>query len=624
MSGSGVTENRSAGRTAGSTGAGIAAFCALAFIFLSLTRIIPAWGEWYSEFLAYRHQTNALLNGHFQISPNPYAGFHDWAWGNGMQQVWGMGVPFLRLPFEGLFRLFSWGAFPDRLVLLLVWFLSVFSVWRLSSEIVNRHFTSFSNVWRSVAYLAGSAFFFLSPGLLGLLTTRLAEYEEAIAYLCLFVILQLSLLGLFILRPRSWLLLLICFVSGFSLLIRPSALFFALPTVLGGLIYARILRYRFPQLLLGVLCFGVFVVILLSSNAIRFGSPFEFGYLLNVTGSPEIEYLSKFYYPLGHQNGFSIFKGLSQVWSGFSNPPLDSIGSLAVEMDGENAKVTEFYFQTSGLLDLIIPSVLILICALVPRARKGSFSPLLTMAGLWILTVLIGLFIFYARIPVLTSRYLAEFSPVFSAVAYVAFWVALHRLQIQKMKWNLGLAVLVLTACFPITRAILSSGIPSNQPISSAQLEQIMTPAQRMLSLSGKTPAAYECGKNKYNGILDNLSGWNSNGDCRVSITTAIIIRGGPCVTLNLKWEGDSQQKQETLDIFEARMDLEFLKLHARTETGDQIELKLCDDHHQPSLSEQSATIHYVSLKWGSLAWLKGHLGSKLPLRLESIHSSQL
>jgi hypothetical protein len=82
------------------------------------TGLITGWGKWYSPSLPYRKQTEALLARHFSLSNNPVDLEFDHAWaGGGVQQVWGLGVPFWRLPFEIAARAFGQPAFPDRIAL---------------------------------------------------------------------------------------------------------------------------------------------------------------------------------------------------------------------------------------------------------------------------------------------------------------------------------------------------------------------------------------------------------------------------------------------------------------------------------------------------------------------------
>src|SRR5947207_641950 len=82
------------------------------------TGLITGWGKWYSPSLPYRKQTEALLAGRFALSTNPADTEFDHAWAEGgVQQVWGLGVPLWRLPFEIAARAFGQPAFPDRLAL---------------------------------------------------------------------------------------------------------------------------------------------------------------------------------------------------------------------------------------------------------------------------------------------------------------------------------------------------------------------------------------------------------------------------------------------------------------------------------------------------------------------------
>src|SRR4051812_15465365 len=79
---------------------------------LVITGLIDDWGSWYSDNLAYRRQTDAILSGKLELDADPRAAGWDLAWSNnGVHQVWGLGVPFWRLPFEACARLFSYSAF---------------------------------------------------------------------------------------------------------------------------------------------------------------------------------------------------------------------------------------------------------------------------------------------------------------------------------------------------------------------------------------------------------------------------------------------------------------------------------------------------------------------------------
>ena len=96
--------------------------CALAATTLGIgisasTSLIPQWGQWYSVNSAYRRQTEALL-APYALHDDPRKVGYDMAWAeDGVQQVWGLGVPIWRLPFELLANFSGVAAFPDRVAL---------------------------------------------------------------------------------------------------------------------------------------------------------------------------------------------------------------------------------------------------------------------------------------------------------------------------------------------------------------------------------------------------------------------------------------------------------------------------------------------------------------------------
>jgi len=101
----------------------------LAFGYLALTgsvillffcEVVPSW---YSAGLPHRTQTDAFLRGQLALSHNPAElglATYDLCWSEGgVHQVWGLGIPLWRLPFEVLARLLGQPAFPDRIALAL-------------------------------------------------------------------------------------------------------------------------------------------------------------------------------------------------------------------------------------------------------------------------------------------------------------------------------------------------------------------------------------------------------------------------------------------------------------------------------------------------------------------------
>ena len=227
---------------------------------LLATGLVAEWGAWYSTSLPYRTQTEALLHGDLAVSRSVAALKFDHTWSeHGVHQVWGLGVPLWRLPFEAAAKLIGYDGFPDRLAFglfaLLVSFV-VLKVWvglaetpgsapaskggrgfpeTASPGTPNSRSASgdtSSDGWQLVAgFGAGFIILLLFPPFLTLLQVRGAVWEEAVAYEYLFAILLVSLLITFVRRPTIGRVLLVCALAGLGGLIRPTLVFYGFATV---------------------------------------------------------------------------------------------------------------------------------------------------------------------------------------------------------------------------------------------------------------------------------------------------------------------------------------------------------------------------------------------------------
>jgi hypothetical protein len=89
---------------------------ALALAVLIGSEIVSGFGQWYSSYLPLRLQTEALLHGHLALGTSASALQWDLAWSKGgVHQVWGLGIPLWRLPFEAIAKVLGYAGFPDRL-----------------------------------------------------------------------------------------------------------------------------------------------------------------------------------------------------------------------------------------------------------------------------------------------------------------------------------------------------------------------------------------------------------------------------------------------------------------------------------------------------------------------------
>jgi hypothetical protein len=239
---------------------------------------LRTWGLWYSPSLPHRWQTEALLHGTFALQPTPYGQMADWAWGNGSQHVWGLGAALVRLPFEAAAQALGAVGFPDRITLLVAFV--------VVSLLAARAFAA-AAAWERFALALPIV---AAPAFVVLCRTRLAVYEESVAYAHLWAVAMVSLLLRFAARRRDGDLLAACALAGVAPLFRPTLVFDAVVTVALG-IALHLAGSRKRRTMTALVAGAAFVAGLTFVgwvNARRFGSAFETGQLLNVSYIPSV------------------------------------------------------------------------------------------------------------------------------------------------------------------------------------------------------------------------------------------------------------------------------------------------------------------------------------------------
>ena len=422
------------------------------------------WGAWYSSSLPYRLQTEALLRGKLALSENPMDLDHDFAWSQqGVHQVWGLGVPLWRLPFEAVAKLLGFDAFPDRIAFGLFAGLVAFMalrVWTTAGLSNSQQQRPADLVWRFiVGFGIGFLLLLMFPPFLNLLQTRGAVWEEAVAYEYLFGILLLTLLLDFSQKPSVRRLYWLCALTGLGGLIRPPLVFYGLGTMAVALWIwigdakpnkeaqearekqAKSRRQVGVAALVGVLLFCMGGGLLWGTNRLRFGDGFEFGHKLNMQDMVGSLYATKFDAPFEEEP--------------FASAAAELLGSLFLATDnfngnrwyekdifaGQSSMVRwrEFYFRTYdwtyALLVLLGWGVGFVVLGKVVWRRLGkgrsaasllywlSFGEIrwLGILGWWSMLAALPLGMFYLRAPVLSSRYMLDLGPAFGA-AIAAAW----------------------------------------------------------------------------------------------------------------------------------------------------------------------------------------------------------
>ena len=333
-------------------------FCYYAVLYatglLIFCGIISSWGQWYSSETPYRAQTDAFLRGELALSRSPTDLDFDLCWSEGgVHQVWGLGVPLWRLPFEALTRVFGQPAFPDRLALGLFMALVAYIVlftWitpAFCRDLIPGHSTApegdtttspaFDWVQLIVALGVVILSLFFAPLIMRLRSSLNLSAEPIIFehFLGIALICGLVLLA----RNSRWgCFLWLCALAGLGGLVRPTLVFYGMATVViatlvmvcnpprpqsqgeceGGRVSTSMRASR-QRLLLGVCLFILGGGLLFLTNRARFGSGWEFGHSLNVQSESHMPtiYSTRFDYPLKHvplgDASHELFGALFQV-----------------------------------------------------------------------------------------------------------------------------------------------------------------------------------------------------------------------------------------------------------------------------------------------------------------------
>ncbi len=422
----------------------------------------------YSDSLGYRWQTQAFLEGRVALSEHPGDVAWDLAWANGgVQQVWGLGAPLWRLPFEAVTEWTGSGPFPDRIAfgiaVVAVFFLviAVFAVPPRGAAV--------GAYWKQ--YPEGVCFAFLLmlfPPFLGLCRTRFLVYEEAAAYAYLTGVALLAGLVLFVRKPSLAGYLALCLIAGLAAFVRPTLVFYGGATVLTAGLWAWHWRWPLGKLALGAGAFAFAIGLLLVSNHDRFGSAMEFGHTINLNGIDPMRFATRFEAPFTSEPPVSAARELAGGLF-FGGNRFNGFDSFAEDiLPGQSAthRWREYYFTTYDLSYLLMlgiawgwgiwwrvegrrrkgegedgsagvsPAEERAGCprsdyatkgrAGCPRSRGGAARSEIGMLALWSAVAATGLFVFYLRVPVMSSRYLLDFGPAFGAVVGAFLFIVMR------------------------------------------------------------------------------------------------------------------------------------------------------------------------------------------------------
>ena len=542
---------------------------ALTLVFAWAAGVGPGTG-WYSPDLSYRRQTEAMFRGTFALQPVPHGQRADWAWGNGSQQVWGLGVPMLRMPGEAVARLAGQRSFPDRITLIALFALVMIVMVRATPD-----------AWPAIA---AAAVIGLLPAFITLIRTRMLVYEEAVAYGYLWAGLQLALLiGVASKKSDRWAYAAAA-VAGFGAFIRPTLFLYGVVTL------AMLVFVLWRRRTAALACVGIFsavTLVVLWTNHARFGDPLEFGQRVNVSRWVLDQYAKNFDYPFAHEPVMNAGRELVASLTDrprFTGNEFYASGPSLHPWLSPTIRFREFYFTTG-----LTPFLLIAIVAWILIGASG-FKDLTPerIVVVWSFTAFALLAVFYLRMPTMTSRYVVDFAAAIAGgVVGMVLWVFSR----DDRRAQAGTPATIALAALIVSGLVTASIAPTHaaQPLSTATQAASSLPAP--ITHGAAIPSSYRCGDRIGDiGIPFNGVGWNWSGDCRVAAGTTLFLSLPPdhtCVALEL--EGFDAG---ALDAIEAKFGVTHLERAPGRPSAFCV---------PPGFTRQPSSLEITSIKWAPL-----------------------
>lgn len=430
--------------------------CVLALVYATLLLI---WGgatpsRLYGPSEFHRLQAKAILKGHFYIGDSLSNIQQNLALYHGkIQHVWGLGVGLWLAPFESFYHLFGSTDFPDRIAMGIAFALLAYYVLSTSSNV--------SAEYGKYAPIGFCALMLFYPAVLTLTNSRHLIYEDTILYASTVSMALLVATIRFALSKRLRDFYLCALLAAFSGLVRPTHLVYGAVGVLACSILLWIEKPGRKHILLSIAIFLSGLIFLGYTNSIRFGSPFEFGHRLTATSGPMV-YLTRF------QNSFcsasipaanrELFGALFLSGVSTNLPseetlegemPYSDLTAKVIPGQAGAARLRDIYTTSFDWTYLLIMIVAIgIACISIIKNKKGQdlAHPLGTRITIvlfgWFLFSAIPLWFFYLYFPTLSSRYLLDFGPAFSAISLLVWlFAAAHAPKISTLILLLWIAL---------------------------------------------------------------------------------------------------------------------------------------------------------------------------------------
>ncbi len=539
------------------------------------TGLVSGWGRWYSHDLTYRRQTEALLRGEMALSHEATGLWFDMAWAEGgVQQVWGLGVPLWRLPFEALARAFSQPAFPDRLALALAIFLAGYTLlWAFVPPASCRT----AREWIDAATtrpegLTAALVLMLFPPLLALCNGPLNRYEEPLVYGYYASIALFALTLAFVRGGGLTIYAAICLLAGLIGFIRPTLFVYGLSSIAVSF-FTRRRNWSWRRNAWGLALFVAGGMALYASNVLRFGAGTEFGHNLNASGA-EIMYASRFGAPFDQEplsrRGLELLGAVFfvQYFNGSETSAED-----VVKWQIPVSRWRHFYSRTfDGSYLLILVACWAWAAARLSRRTKGALRtmPPGVVAAVWSLSSALPLAVFYVYYYSISSRYLLDFAPALGASVAGVLLEIRPASRACRRRAVLRAGALVLAAAWWAAELHWAENLFPQRPAWGRV--HVINELRRDSSTPTVLPSHYAIGEENgpwESGILFNGFGWDHAAG-KTQPMAMFFVDDAANVQLEVEPAEGEILDEQSLGSIRAKIGLEFLMRQSveRTERG--------------------------------------------------------
>lgn len=504
---------------------------------------------------------------------------------DGAYQIWGLGVPLLRLPFEAISGVFG-VPFPDRFVFVLLYFVTAWAFF--SAPFLGKPLEwSFSELALRIGVTSLVLF---NPNVLALVTTKFQVYEEAIGASMLWSVLLFAWLFR-VSRAESSGRELFAFgaACGFAVFLRPTCLLYG---VLGiGLLAGERLSTSSgrSRLMWATASFVAMLAAAALINLNNFGSMRSFGHEVSLTNNSDVLYALLWGNPFGSVD----FMEAAREFAGALHSP-ESLKALASKLPRYREV---YYWHYFGSALFVAGVALAGLVALILRLVRGSERGPRRLA-LWVLCwgafPFCLFFVFYMRFNGLVSRYFAEFNlPIYLTMAGLPLALEASRGWRGLRKRSMAYCALAVFAIALGAAAELPSGQQNNvsgeeavRRLGEWSLPQPKVPDEYLCASEDGAPAQE---------IPYNVVGWAMHGDCLVSASTLLFFDDPACIEVVFS---SSNQAPSSVPIRVAVGQQEWSEVSSKS-LGDVTQKVFCVGDWKPG------RFKYSSLRRVLIGWVK-------------------